>query len=106
MRGRSSRPATTTDSRSSRTAARAITDSRYAPFAYTGNPDFNIRSFRTTNVLRWEYRPGSAIFLVWQQGRDGFLPSGTFEFSRDFGGVFETPATNLFLVKVSHWLNW
>jgi hypothetical protein len=81
-------------------------DSRYAPFAYTGNPDFNIRSFRTTNVLRWEYRPGSAIFLVWQQGRDGFLPSGTFEFSRDFGGVFETPATNLFLVKVSHWLNW
>ena len=26
------------------------------------------RSFRTTNVLRWEYRPGSALFVVWQQG--------------------------------------
>jgi hypothetical protein len=53
---------------------------RYSPFAYTGNPDFNVRSFRTTNVLRWEYRPGSAMFIVWQQGREGFLPQGDFVF--------------------------
>jgi hypothetical protein len=38
---------------------------RYAPFAYMENPDFNYRSFRTTNVLRWEYRPGSTLFVVW-----------------------------------------
>ena len=43
---------------------------RYAPFAYAGNPDFNYKSFRTTNVLRWEYRPGSTLFVVWQQGRE------------------------------------
>ena len=32
-------------------------------------PTSTIRSFRTTNVLRWEYKPGSALFVVWQQGR-------------------------------------
>ncbi|MFQ5569228.1 MAG: DUF5916 domain-containing protein, partial [Rhodothermales bacterium] len=30
--------------------------------------DFNIRSLRMNAVLRWEYRPGSTLFLVWQQG--------------------------------------
>ena len=43
---------------------------RYQPYAYTGDADFNIRSFRTTNVLRWEYKPGSQLFVVWQQGRN------------------------------------
>ena len=42
---------------------------RYAPYGYTGTPTSTIRSFRTTNVLRWEYRPGSALFVVWQQGK-------------------------------------
>ncbi len=42
---------------------------RYRPYAYASNPDFNYRSFRTTNVLRWEYKPGSALFVVWQQGK-------------------------------------
>ena len=42
-------------------------EDRYQPYAYGSNADFNIRSFRTTNVLRWEYRPGSQLFLVWQQ---------------------------------------
>jgi hypothetical protein len=78
---------------------------RYAPFAYTGNPDFNVRSFRTTNVLRWEYRPGSAMFVVWQQGREGFLPRGDFQFDRDFGYALTGAATNLFLIKISRWFN-
>ena len=80
-------------------------EGRYAPYAYNGRPDFNVRSFRTTNVLRWEYRPGSAIFVVWQQGRDEFGDVGAFDFSRDFGRTLGAPATNLFLVKISHWLN-
>jgi len=78
---------------------------RYAPFAYTGNPDFNVRSFRTTNVLRWEYRPGSAMFVVWQQGREGFLPQGDFAFNRDFGHALTGAATNLFFIKISRWFN-
>lgn len=78
---------------------------RYRAYAYTGNADFNYRSFRTTNVLRWEYKPGSALFLVWQQGRSDDREFGTFDFNRDFGGVFSAPSHNVFLVKFSYWLN-
>ena len=78
---------------------------RYRAYAYTGNPNFNIRSFRTTNVLRWEYKPGSALFVVWQQGRQDYQNYGDFSFNRDFGGVFSAPAHNVFLVKFSYWLN-
>jgi uncharacterized protein DUF5916/cellulose/xylan binding protein with CBM9 domain len=79
---------------------------RYAPFEYASNPDFNFRSFRTTNVLRWEYKPGSALFVVWQQGRQDTLDTGQFKFGRDFGGIFGAPSTNVFLVKWSYWLNY
>jgi hypothetical protein len=78
---------------------------RYAPYAYAGNGDFNYRSFRTTNVLRWEYKPGSSLFVVWQQGRSDNGDAGGFSFGRDFGGVFSAPAHNVFLVKLSYWLN-
>ena len=80
-------------------------EDRYTPYAYNGNADFNIRSFRTTNVLRWEYRPGSALFLVWQQGRSDNQTYGDFQINRDFGGVFAAPARNVFLIKFSYWLN-
>ena len=46
------------------------TRAQFSPYPYTGNPDFNYKSFRTTNVLRWEYKPGSALYLVWQQGSE------------------------------------
>jgi hypothetical protein len=80
-------------------------ESRYAAFDYAGTPDFNYRSFRTTNVLRWEYKPGSALFVVWQQGREAVLGTGGFDFGRDFGGAFSAPARNVFLVKWSYWIN-
>jgi hypothetical protein len=78
---------------------------RYAPLDYVGNPDFNYRSFRTTNVVRWEYRPGSTLFVVWQQGREDQLDRGTFSFRNDVSSVFAAPARNVFLVKWSYWLN-
>jgi Domain of unknown function (DUF5916)/Carbohydrate family 9 binding domain-like len=78
---------------------------RYAPYAYGGNPDFNFHSLRMTNVLRWEYRPGSALFVVWQQGRELVTSQADFRFGRDFGDAFGAPATNMFLVKISRWLN-
>jgi hypothetical protein len=80
-------------------------EDRYAPTAYESNPDFNYRSFRTTNVLRWEYKPGSALFVVWQQGREDVLDVGRFRFGRDVGGTFDAPARNVFLVKMSYWIN-
>ncbi len=81
---------------------------RYAPFDYSGevSPDFNVRSFRTTNVLRWEFKPGSTLFAVWQQAREGSAAVGDFRFGREFGGIFSVPARNVFLVKMAYWLNY
>jgi len=80
-------------------------EDRYVPFAYDGNPDFRVLSFRTTNVMRWEFKPGSTLFVVWQQGREGFAPNGSFQFGRHYGDVFSTPASNTLLVKLAYWLN-
>ncbi len=80
-------------------------DARFKPYA--GDPGgFNFREFRSNSVLRWEWRPGSTMFLVWQQGRQ-FDGNATDEFSigRDLRNVFDTHPNNTFLVKVSYWLN-
>ncbi len=79
--------------------------SQFAPYAYGGNPDFNYQSLRMTNVLRWEYKPGSALYVVWQQGRETVHEQRRFDFSRDVSDVFGLPASNVFLVKFSYWLN-
>jgi hypothetical protein len=82
-------------------------EDRYAPFAYQEDADFNVLSFRTTNVLRWEFKPGSTLFVVWQQGRedDDDDERGDFRFKRDFQKVFATPANNTLLVKFAYWFN-
>lgn len=78
---------------------------RYQPYAYADNADFNFHSFRTTNVLRWEYKPGSSLFVVWQQGRQERGERGDFRFGRDIGDLFGTPSRDTFLVKFSRWFN-
>jgi hypothetical protein len=80
-------------------------EDRYGATTYTQNPDFNFKSFRTTNVLRWEYRPGSALFVVWQQGREDFANDGALRYGGSMSDLFAAPATNVFLVKFSRWLN-
>jgi hypothetical protein len=69
-----------------------------------GDPNFNIRNLRGNAVLRWEYRPGSALFVVWQQQRSGFEPIGDFSFGRDVGDIFHTVPTNVFLIKATYWI--
>jgi len=82
---------------------------RYTAFDYSyavnGNPDFNVKSFRTTNVLRWEYRPGSTLFVVWQQARSANTTLGGFRFDRDARAIFGVPPHNVFLIKLAYWLN-
>jgi len=53
------------------------------------NPDFNVKEFKSNLVVRWEYRPGSVVFLVWSQGRSGYDPYGDFSFGRDFKSLTE-----------------
>jgi hypothetical protein len=75
-----------------------------APSFAIGNPDFNVRSLHGDAVLRWEYRPGSTLYFVWQQERNDYQPYGDFAFRRDAGAIFRTVPTNVFLVKLAYWL--
>lgn len=68
-------------------------------------PDFNVRSLRGNAVLRWEWRPGSNIYLAWQQRRYDTGSAGGFDFRRDVGAVFDACADNIFLIKVSYWFS-
>ena len=68
------------------------------------DPDFNYRSLRGNAVLRWEYRPGSTLYFVWQQQRSGTAPVGDFGFERDYGALLQAPAENVFVVKLTYWL--
>jgi len=81
-------------------------DDRYRPYDYTANPDFNFKQFRSNLVIRWEYSPGSTIYLVWSQGRTNFEGDyGTFSLGRDLGRLFNTRAENVFLVKINRWFS-
>lgn len=64
-------------------------------------PDFNVKEFKSNLVLRWEYRPGSVLFLVWSQNRSGYDPYGDFSLGRDFKNLYDVTPTNVFLVKCS-----
>ncbi|MBI4522102.1 MAG: hypothetical protein HY701_14795 [Gemmatimonadetes bacterium] len=66
--------------------------------------DFNVRSLVGNAVLRWEYRPGSTIFLVWQRRQQGNASAGDFDFGRDLDALWAAPADNRFIIKVNYWL--
>ena len=67
--------------------------------------DFNIRSLRGNAVLRWEWRPGSTMYLAWQQTREDFAPIGDFDLGNDLKALYSTSPDNIVLLKVSYWLN-
>lgn len=69
-----------------------------------GKPDFNFQQFRSNLVIRWEYLPGSTVFLVWSQGRTNSVSDGSFSYANDIQDLFSTKANNVFLIKLSYWL--
>ena len=68
------------------------------------NRDFNTTSFQSNVVLRWEWRPGSTFYAVWQQDRDRTDDIGTAVGVGDVFGSVTEPGTNIFLLKASFWL--
>ena len=85
-------------------------DDRYAPYinpSVTSNPGgFNFKAVQSNVVLRWEYNPGSTLFVVWNQGRQGFNNvEGNRDFNGDMRDLFRLHPANTFLVKLSYWLN-
>jgi hypothetical protein len=67
------------------------------------DPSFSFRQLRSNVVLRWEYRPGSALFLVWSQGRTDVDRDGRFRFGEDADALWSADGTNVLLIKASYW---
>ncbi|MEN9445074.1 MAG: hypothetical protein RIS47_1965 [Bacteroidota bacterium] len=65
-------------------------------------PEFNTKHFISNLVLRWEYRPGSILFLVWSQGREHYLADGKYELGDNLNKLFHGYPENIFLVKLSY----
>ncbi len=79
---------------------------RFRPYAGPMTSGLNAKQFNSNVVLRWEYRPGSTLFIVWSQGRGDFHPAaGIRSFAGDFRDVFDLHPDNTFLIKASYWLN-
>ncbi|NNG16866.1 MAG: hypothetical protein HKM89_10330, partial [Gemmatimonadales bacterium] len=71
---------------------------------FTFSPNFNFLSFRSNLVVRWEWRPGSTLFLVWQQNRSGAGDPRERAGLGNFFDSFSAEGENFFAVKVSYWL--
>jgi Domain of unknown function (DUF5916)/Carbohydrate family 9 binding domain-like len=74
------------------------------PFTFS-DPNFNFKSLLTNAVFRWEFKPGTTLFLVWQQGRTDSQYPGDLSPGRDLRAIFGAPSTNVFLVKTAYWFN-
>jgi len=67
------------------------------------NPDFSVRSLRSNVVVRWEYRPGSTLFVVWNQNRAFAGSDPRFRALRDLRDVFGDDQRNVFFLKGSYY---
>ena len=81
---------------------------QFKPYPLNENRDFHRRSLRGNTVLRWEFRPGSTLFLVWSQSREAALESVR-ESDIDFrplyrlGSTFTDTGKNIFFIKCRYW---
>jgi hypothetical protein len=83
-------------------------DARFSPYPFPANAEtaFKITELRTNSVVRWEYRPGSTLFVVWQHGRQGFSDKALQQsWTRDYRELFDLHPDNTFLVKLAYWLS-
>ena len=84
-------------------------DARFQPYTPTGSPNmsFKVTELRTNSVVRWEYRPGSTLFVVWQHGRQGPPDNASLRqpWTRDYRELFDVHPDNTFLIKLAYWLS-
>jgi len=69
------------------------------------DPDFNFKSLRGNAVLRWEYRPGSVLYVAWTQERTDYEALGDLRFGPATRRLLDAQANDIFLVKATYYLN-
>jgi hypothetical protein len=83
-------------------------EDRFQPYSVPDGSQtaFKFTQLRTNSVVRWEYRPGSTMFLVWAHGRQDSNNNNMGQsWSRDYRDLFALHPDNTFLIKIAHWLN-
>ena len=68
------------------------------------NRNFNVLSFRSNLVLRWEFIPGSTAFFVWQQDRSEFANDGRLARPDDLLASMGSAGRNIIAIKVKYWM--
>jgi hypothetical protein len=82
-----------------------VTEAGGGPSYSFANPDFSFRQFRSNLVARWEWKPGSSVYVVWSQGRTSHAPSWEESFGDNWSELWSARPDNVFLVKVSYWFS-
>jgi hypothetical protein len=70
-----------------------------------GNPDFSFRQFRSNLVARWEWKPGSSLYVIWSQGRTSDVPAWEGSFADNWNQLWRAEPDTVFLVKASYWFS-
>ena len=68
-------------------------------------PDFNFQEFRSNLVGRWEFSPGSTLYLVWTNTRSLYENNYNSSIGNSFGGISDLKAKNVFMVKLNYWFS-
>jgi hypothetical protein len=82
-----------------------VTEAGGGPSYSFASPDFSFRQFRSNLVARWEWKPGSSLYVVWSQGRTSAVPFWNDSLSANWDDLWRTQPDNVFLVKVSYWVS-
>ncbi|PTN08028.1 DUF5916 domain-containing protein [Mangrovibacterium marinum] len=67
------------------------------------NPDFIFKEFNSNLVARWEFRPGSTLYLVWNRTISDYQYAYDSSITKVFGDIFDGEAQNVFMLKFSYW---
>ena len=79
---------------------------RFRPYDGGDPGAFDFKQYRSNTVVRWEYRPGSVLFLVWAQQRTASLGGDDARAAASgIGQLSKAHPLNVFLIKGSYWLS-
>ena len=87
---------------------RLLANGMLLPYPYERfgfNHDFNTINFNANVLLRWEYHPGSTVYLVWTQGRFGDLGDYGTSIGGRIGDTWALPRQDAFILKVNYWFS-
>jgi len=83
----------------------AVSEAGGGPSYAFPNPDFSFRQFRSNLVARWEWKPGSSLYVVWSQGRTSNVASWESSFESNWNELWAQHPDNVLLVKLAYWFS-